>query len=242
MVVSKNEGEVIKITVDGRIIEQVSSFKYLGSVISEDGRSNKEVITRIALAKEAFNRRRELLTKSWNRGLKKRMVKILVWSVVLYGCETWTLLQADIGKLQALEMWLWRGMEKVSWTDKISNCDVLARVDEGRGLMRTLYQRKKNWIGHVLRGDGLLKEVLEGRMLGKKQQGRARKKMLDDLMEDSDEGKRTRQKKKDESKTKKGDFQMGLEENKFAKLKRRAGDREGWRDWVPVTCLRAEYL
>ena len=49
--------------------------------------------------------------------------------------------------------------------------------------MRTIWQRKKNWIGHVLRGDGLLKSVLEGRMLGRKRSGRPRTKMLDDLME-----------------------------------------------------------
>jgi len=49
------------------------------------------------------------------------MVKVLVWPVVLYGCETWTLLQDEISRLQALEMWLWRGLEKISWSDKMKN-------------------------------------------------------------------------------------------------------------------------
>ena len=130
--------------------------------------------------------------------MKKRMVKILIWPVVLYGCETWTLLEEEIDRLQALEMWLWRGIEKISWRDRVSNQDVLIKVDERRCLMRTIWQRKKNWIGHVLRGNGLLKDVLEGRMLDiwgfwkekkrqtkseRKRRGRPRAKMIDDLME-----------------------------------------------------------
>ena len=63
----------------------------------------------IALAKDAFNQRKELLTKGLSKKLIKRMVKIVIWPVVLYGCETWTLLEEVIDRLQALEMWLWRG-------------------------------------------------------------------------------------------------------------------------------------
>ena len=71
-------------------------------------------------------------------------MKILIWPVVLYGCETWTLLEEEIDRLQALEMWLWRGIEKISWRDRVSNQDVLIKVDERRCLMRTIWQRKKN--------------------------------------------------------------------------------------------------
>ena len=66
------------------------------------------VKSRIALAKDAFNQRKELLTKELSNKLKKRMVKVLIWPVVIYGCETWTLLEEEIYRLQALEMWLWR--------------------------------------------------------------------------------------------------------------------------------------
>ena len=62
---------------------------------------------------------------------------------------------------------------------------MLKRVDENRCLMKTVYKRKKNWIGHVLRGDGLLRDVLEGRMMGKRVRGRPRIGMLDELMESS---------------------------------------------------------
>ena len=76
------------------------------------------------MAKDAFNKRKELLTKLLSMTLKKRIVKVLVWPVVLYGCETGTLLQDEINRLEALEVWLWRGLEKISWRDKIRNDEV----------------------------------------------------------------------------------------------------------------------
>ena len=96
------------------------------------------------MAQEAFNKRKELLTKGLSRSLKKRMVKILVWPVVLYGCETWTLLQDEIERLEALEMWLWRRMEKIRWMDRIRNEEVWKRVNEKPSLIATIPKRKKD--------------------------------------------------------------------------------------------------
>jgi len=87
-------------------VEQVANFKYLGLVISDDAKSLIDIKTRIALAKEAINKRKELLTKQLSKPLKKRMIRTLVWPVALYGCETWTLQKAEMDKLQAFEMWL----------------------------------------------------------------------------------------------------------------------------------------
>ena len=115
MVMCKDGGGVVNITTDGQREEQVESFKYLEAIISEDGRSLNDVKTRIALAKDAFNKRNELLTKGLSRTLKTRLVKVLVWPVVLYGCETWTLRRAGIDKLEVLEMWIWRRLERVCW-------------------------------------------------------------------------------------------------------------------------------
>src|SRR6266516_3613676 len=157
------------------------SFKYLGPVNTEDGRSHSDVKTRIAMAKDAFNKRKELVTKGLSMKLKKRMVKVLVWPVVLYGCETLTLLQDEINRLQELEMWLWRGLEKIRWSDGISNDDVLTTVNEERCLIKIITRRKKNWIGHVLREDGLLRDVLDEIMVGKKRTSKPREGMRDDL-------------------------------------------------------------
>ena len=114
MVVSKSVRVRARIMLDGVEVEQVPRFKYLGAWMTEDGRSDLEVRTRMALAKEAFCKRRELLTKGLSRETKKKMIKALVWSVALYGCETWTLKLEERRRIEALEMWLWRRMERIS--------------------------------------------------------------------------------------------------------------------------------
>jgi len=113
-----------------------------------------------------------LLTKRFSNVVKKKIVKTLVWTTLLYGCETWTLRKENIRRLEAAEMWIWRRMEKISWTEKISNEEVLRRIGEERQLMSLIRTRKRKWIGHSIRGEGLLKEVIEGRMEGKRTRGR----------------------------------------------------------------------
>src|ERR1051325_7836440 len=81
------------------------------------GRSLTDGKIRIGMAKEAFNNRKELLTKRMRKALKKKIVKTIVWPVALYGCETWTLRKEEIDRLNAFEMWIWRRMERVSWKD-----------------------------------------------------------------------------------------------------------------------------
>ena len=74
MVVSRNGGERVNTTVEGQSVEQVSKFRYLGSLISEDGRCLDDVKTRIGMAKDAFNKRKELLTRNMRVHLRKRLV------------------------------------------------------------------------------------------------------------------------------------------------------------------------
>ena len=71
-------------------------------------------------------------------------------------------------------MRVWRKMEKISWRDMKTNEEVLQMVQEERSLMEVIWRRKKNWIGQILRGEILLREVIEGRMLGKRPRGRKR--------------------------------------------------------------------
>ena len=111
------------------------------------------------------------------------MIKTLVWSVVLYGSETWTMRKADIRRLEAFEMWTWRRMEKIRWTEHITNEEVMGIIGEERVLIRTIRERQRKWIGHTLRGDSLLRTVIEGKNGGEKDK---RKTKTDDAGLDDD--------------------------------------------------------
>ena len=106
-------------------------------------------------------------------------------SVALYGAETWTLQASDQKRLQSFEMWCWRRMEKISWTDHVRNEEVLLRVNEQRNILHEIRKRKPNWIGHILRRNCLLQQVIEGKIKGQievtRRLGRRRKKLMDDL-------------------------------------------------------------
>ena len=108
---------VIDIIIEGKNVEQVKKFRYLGVIITVDDRCDVEIETRIGMAKDAFNKRRELLSQRMDRKLKKEIIKAVVWSGALYGLETWTKRKDEIGRLQAFEMWIWRRMEKINWTE-----------------------------------------------------------------------------------------------------------------------------
>jgi len=80
------------IYLENQLISQVISFKYLGSLITSDGRSSQEIKQRIGQAKTAFIKKKKILvSKKINRATKKTFLKTFVWSVALYGCETWVI-------------------------------------------------------------------------------------------------------------------------------------------------------
>jgi len=76
-----------------------------------------------------------------NLDFRKRIIKCLVWSVALYVAETWTIFKTAVKKIEAFEMWICRKMEKMSWTAKVSNSEVLNIVMEDRCIVNTIKQR-----------------------------------------------------------------------------------------------------
>jgi len=86
----------------------------------------------------------------------------LLWPVALYGCETWTMKKEVVDKLNAFDLWVWRRMKRVSGQDKKTDEEVLIAVGEERCVVSAILERKKSWIGHVVRGNSLLKLVIEG--------------------------------------------------------------------------------
>ena len=175
----------VKIMIGQKQLENVECFKYLGSILTNDGRYSCEIKSRIVMAKVVFNKKKTLFTSKLDLNLSKKLVKCYIWSMALYGAETWTLRAADQKYLESFEMWCCRRMEKISWTDHVRNEDVLLRVNEQRKILHEIRKLKANWVSHILRRNCFLKEVIEGKIKGEmevtRRRGRRRKKLLDDL-------------------------------------------------------------
>ena len=108
------------------------------------------------MAKAAFNNKRNLFTSTLDLELRKMLVKYYVWSIAVYGAETWTLRAKDQKHLESFEMWCWRRMEKISWTDHVRNEEVILRVKEQTNILHEIRKGKANWIGHILHRNCLL--------------------------------------------------------------------------------------
>ena len=137
--------------------------------------------------KQCSTRRRLLFYSIFDLNLKKKLVKCYMWSVALCGAETGTVRAVDKKQLEGFEMWCWRRMEKISWTDRVRNEEVLLQVNEQRNILHAIRKRKANWIGHILRRNCLLKQVIErnieGRIEGTRRRLQRRKQLFDDLKE-----------------------------------------------------------
>jgi len=159
----------------------------LGNILTNDERCTYEVKCRIAMAKAAFNKKRTLSTSTLGLKLRKKLVKCYIWSIAVYGAEKFTLRAVDQKHLGSFEMWCWRSMENISWTDHVRNKEVLLRVKEQRNILYEISKWKPNWFGHILCRNCLLQRVIEGRIKGGMKvtgrRGRRRRKLLDDLRE-----------------------------------------------------------
>ena len=162
------------IRLGNETLKVVKEFCYLGSKITDDGRSREDIKCRLAMAKKAFLKKRNLLTSSIDLSVRKSFLKVFVWSVAMYGSETWTINSLDKKRIEAFEMWCYRRMLKIRWVDHITNEEVLNRIGEKRNLWHNLTRRRDRLVGHVLRHQGLTNLVLEGSAEGKNRRGRPR--------------------------------------------------------------------
>jgi hypothetical protein len=92
------------------------------------------------MAKAAFNKKEGLFTSTLDLNLRKKLVKCYIRSMAVYGAETWMLRAADQKYLESVEVWCWRRMEKISWTDRVRN----EEVNEQRNILHAISKRKAN--------------------------------------------------------------------------------------------------
>jgi len=121
---------LVKIMIGQKQLENAESFKYLGSILTNDGRCTCEIKCRITMAKAAFNKKKVLFASTLDLELRKKLLKCYIWSIALCGAETGTLRAVDQKHMESFETWCWRRMEKISWTDHVRSEEVLLRVKE----------------------------------------------------------------------------------------------------------------
>jgi squalene cyclase len=112
-------------------------------MLTNDGRCTCEIKSRIAMAEIANNRKKALFTSTLNLKLRKKLVNCYIWSIAIYGAETWTLRAVDQKHPENFEMWCWRRMEKISWTDHVRNGKVLLRVKEHKNILLKQANRRR---------------------------------------------------------------------------------------------------
>ena len=119
-----------RIHIEGKLIEKVQKFTYLGTLMTEDGRSEKEIKRRINIGKRTFQQKSKLLTShDLSYATKILLVKCYTWATFLYGCETWTLSESIEKKITAFEMWIYRRISRTPWTDRVTNQHVLQKIN-----------------------------------------------------------------------------------------------------------------
>ena len=181
-VTKRSERLPVTISIEGTALNQVETFRYLGSLVSEDGRCDAEVRARIGMAKANFGNMRNVLTNmSLDIHLRMRILRCYVWSGLLYGCESWNLSKVMQKRLEATEMWFIRRMLRVPWTARVTNTNVMQRAGTSRKLVTTIRQRQLRYLGHVLRGRTLEKDCLLGAIEGTRARGRQRIKFMDGI-------------------------------------------------------------
>jgi hypothetical protein len=165
-------------------IEVVDSFTYLGSVITSGGSCEAEIKRRLALGRAAMAGLSNIWkAKNVTVQTKVRLVKALVFPVVTYGCESWTVRKREKARIDAFELWCWRRLLRVPWTEKRTNRSILDEVKPEMPLQAIVLKQKLSYFGHVMRKDSLEKSVMLGMGGGSRRRGRPRTRWLHELLE-----------------------------------------------------------
>ncbi|KAJ2952534.1 hypothetical protein O0L34_g6852 [Tuta absoluta] len=172
--------------VRGQPLERVQSYKYLGCIVNEQSDHSIEIKCRIEQARSAFVKMSDLLcNRSLQVSTRVRLARCYVFSILLYGSEAWTLTEAMAKRIQAFEMWVYRRMLRISWTDKVRNDIVLQRMNKKLEVLNTIKRRKLEYFGHIMRNEKykLLQLIIQGKIQGRRLPGRRKISWLKNLRE-----------------------------------------------------------
>src|SRR5574341_1115653 len=174
--------------IDGETVETVSDFIFLGSKITTDGDCSQEIKRRLLLGRKIMiNLDSIFKSRDITLPTKVRLVKAMVFPVVMYGCESWTVKKAERRRIDAFELWFWRRLLRVPWTARRSNQSILKENSPGISLEGMMLKLKLQYFGHLMRRvDSLEKTLMLGGIGTKRRRGRQRMRWLDGITDSMD--------------------------------------------------------
>ena len=174
--------------IDGETMETVTDFLFLGSKITADSDCSHEVKRRFLLGRKTMSNLDSILkSRDITWWTKVHPVKTMVFPVVMYGCESWTIKKAEHRRIDAFELWCWRRLLRVPWTARRSNQSILKEISPECPLEGLTLKLKVQYFGHLMqRADSLEKTLMLGKIEGGRRRGRQRMRWLDDLIDSRD--------------------------------------------------------
>ena len=182
-----NSGQPIttKITVNGTELQTVKQFRYLGAIHSIEG-SRNEILARSAQATAALAKLKPIWRdKNISLHHKIKLLRALVLSIFLYACESWTLTAELEKRIQAMEMRCYRRLLGISYKDHVRNATIrqliAAHTVNYEDLLTVVKRRILRWYGHITRGNGISKTILQGSVQGARRRGAQHKRWTDNV-------------------------------------------------------------
>ena len=173
--------------IDG---ETAADFIFLGSKIIADGDCSHELKRRLVLGRKVMTNLDNIFkSRDITLPTKIHLVKAVVFPVVVYGCESWTIKKAESRRIDAFELWCWRRLLRVPWTARRSNQSILKQISPGCSFKGLMLKLKLQYFGHLMRrADSFEKILMLGKIEGKRKRGRQRMRWLDGITDSMDMG------------------------------------------------------
>ena len=175
-------GPIISWEINGETVETVSDFIFLGSKITADGDFSHEIKRHLLLRRKVMTNLDSVL-KSRDITLPTKVcrVKAMVFPVIMYGCESWTINKAERWRIDAFELWCWRRLLRVPWTARRSNQSSLKEISPGCSLEGLMLKLKRQYFGHLMRRADSLEKTMLGGIGGRRRRGQQRMRWLNGI-------------------------------------------------------------
>ena len=159
--------------IDGETMETVRDFIFGASKITADGDCSHEIKRHLLLGRKAMPNLDSILkSRVITLSAKVRLVKAMVFLVVMYGCVSWTIKKAEYQRIGAFELWCWKRLLRVPWTARRSNPSILKEISTEYSLKGLMLKLKLQYFGHLMqRTDSLEKTLMLGKIEGRRRRG-----------------------------------------------------------------------